>query len=235
MPRQSVLGKNINKFDHPAFKMLQRGSTGDTIRHEIQLGEQDDLHWYDTRISAIFTKYGFVAGRMIIWHEITDRKQIEDRLRHASTHDQLTGLYNRMYFDEAFDRITHTGPWPVAILMLDLDNLKETNDSYGHEAGDKLLRHAAQVLSATFRQDDVVARIGGDEFAIIVPRCNKNNVEKLVERLREAITQPFELLPATKLEFSVGYAIANNVEELQSAKNLADQRMYADKSRRKLS
>ena len=233
IPRQSVLGRNIKEFDHLAIKMLQQESNGDTVRHEIQLGEQDNLRWYDTRISAIFTKSGFVAGRMIVWHEITDRKQIEDRLRHASTHDQLTSLYNRMYFDEIFDHITRTESWPVAILMLDMDNLKKTNDKYGHAVGDKLLCHAAKVLRSTFRQDDVVARIGGDEFAIIVPRCDKNNLEKLVTRLREAITQPLDLLPATKLEFSVGYALANNIEELQSAKNLADQKMYADKNRRK--
>ena len=170
---------------------------------------------------------------MVIWHEITNRKQVEDKLRYASTHDQLTSIYNRVYFDEKFERIARIGPWPVAIIMLDIDNLKKTNDLYGHATGDKLIIHAAKVLRSTFRQDDVVARIGGDEFAIIIPRCNENNIEKLVLRLREAITQPLDLLLATKLEFSIGFAIANNLEELQSAKNKADQEMYADKNRRK--
>jgi diguanylate cyclase (GGDEF)-like protein len=100
---------------------------------------------------------------------------VEEQLRYASSHDQLTGLYNRMYFDEEYERVARTGNWPVAILMLDLDNMKETNDSYGHAAGDKLLQRAANVLRQTFRREDIVARIGGDEFAIIIPRCTESS------------------------------------------------------------
>ena len=233
LSRQDVLGKNIHDLDHPAFRILHQTRKDDTLRHEIRLDTEAQAHWYDTRISTIFTESGFAAGRMVIWHEITNRKQVEDKLRYASTHDQLTSIYNRVYFDEKFERIARIGPWPVAIIMLDIDNLKKTNDLYGHATGDKLIIHAAKVLRSTFRQDDVVARIGGDEFAIIIPRCNENNIEKLVLRLREAITQPLDLLLATKLEFSIGFAIANNLEELQSAKNKADQEMYADKNRRK--
>ena len=101
--------------------------------------------------------------------DITQQKRAEDRLRFLSTHDVLTGLYNRAFFEEETTRMERGRHYPISVLMVDVDHLKITNDRRGHAAGDSLLRRAAAVLRAAFRTEDVVARIGGDEFAVLLP------------------------------------------------------------------
>ncbi len=120
--------------------------------------------------------------------DITERKRAEDKLRFLSFHDAPTGLYNRAYFDEEMSRLAFSRQFPVSIIACDLDNLKQINDTLGHDAGDRAIKAAAKILAAVvFRKDDLVARIGGDEFAVILPSVDINENSSILERLEGAI------------------------------------------------
>jgi diguanylate cyclase (GGDEF)-like protein/PAS domain S-box-containing protein len=164
-----------------------------------------------------------------IFRDLTERRRLEENLHYLSTHDSMTGLANRFAFDEALARLDEQGPHPVGVLMVDLDELKRINDEQGHAAGDNMLRRVAEVLRATFRSDDVVARIGGDEFAVLTSGRDAESVEALGARLADAVQQHNREVDAPPLKLSIGVAIAETGESISTALRDADERMYSMK------
>lgn len=229
-----LIGKNVLTIANPAVELLRLYLGDNTIQRDVQIDTAETPEWYDMRISKILTPYGEMVGRLVIWRNITERKQVETELRFASSHDQLTGLYNRMYFETEFRRLRLGRDWPITILMIDLDGLKQTNDTFGHAAGDELIRQTAQILQNVFRKDDLVARIGGDEFSALLPSCDPASARLLVERLYQALADFNQNHPAHRLRFSIGSATAAAGEDLSQALLLADTQLYAEKARRKL-
>jgi diguanylate cyclase (GGDEF)-like protein len=156
-----------------------------------------------------------------------------DLLRHDASHDSLTGLLNRRSFDDllsqASSRSTRYG-WPFALALLDLDHFKIINDRLGHDGGDRVLRAIGAALHQSLRAGDIAARVGGDEFALILANSQLQSVDGVVHRLRAALAG---ILPADEANFSVGVALAPeeavDVEELY---RLADARLYEAKGAR---
>ena len=161
--------------------------------------------------------------------DITARKGIEERLRYMGTHDGLTNLYKRIYFEEEIARLERGREFPVSIVMMDLDGLKEVNDSQGHQAGDELLKRTAQVLRESFRTEDTVARIGGDEFAVILPGTNARVTEEIIRRVRDALVIHNKDHPPFLLSLSIGVATGHKGMSLSGVRNRADKRMYQEK------
>jgi len=164
-----------------------------------------------------------------ILRDLTERRRLEENLHYLSTHDSLTGLANRFAFDEALARLDDSGPHPVGVLMVDLDELKRVNDEQGHAAGDAMLRRVADVLRATFRADDIVARIGGDEFAVLTSGRDAEAVEALGARLTDAVAQHNREVDAPPLRLSIGVASAKSGISITAALQDADARMYTMK------
>jgi len=185
-------------------------------------------------------KWAEVSGITIEWNgrpatlnflsDITIRKETEEALKYQSNHDILTGLYNRQYFESEMERLQASRRFPVSIIMIDVDGLKKINDQFGHQAGDELLRNAAQVIKQTFRPDDMVARIGGDEFVVILADVNEIAAKKSIERLRQNLnTYNQKGRNPYQLDLSIGTATGEIFHDLLTILKHADEAMYDEK------
>ena len=166
--------------------------------------------------------------------DISPAKRLEAELRYLSFHDVLTGLFNRAYFEQELKRLSKGRTAPVGVVVLDVDNLKPVNDTLGHQAGDALLRRAAEVLKEAFRAEDVIARVGGDEFAVLFLGANEETLKGVLVRLWEAIARDNETHPGSRLSMSAGFALAPQAPfQHEALFQAADRAMYQDKIARK--
>lgn len=192
--------------------------------------------WFWSVASPIRDRRGRVVGAVQCIRDITDRKKMEEELKFLSMRDPLTGVYNRAYFEEEMKRMQKGRFYPISLLMCDLDNLKMVNDFLGHQKGDEALRLVAKVLVNSVRSSDVVARVGGDEFAVLLPKTDKASAEKVVKRILEAMKELAQSRPDLPLSLSVGYATQEGpFRPLEALYSEADDAMYRDKILRGLS
>ena len=211
-----------------AIKMLkERLSLPYEYRYVTKNGK---IRWVMETVASIWYKGG--QATLGTFMDISERKQMEEQLRYLSLHDSLTGLYNRNYFEEEMHRLEKGRHTLAGLIICDIDGLKLINDILGHRMGDKLLMAAANIIKNPFRTDDIVARIGGDEFAVLLPNCNRDIVENACQRIRNAIAKYNKKNPGLLLGMSIGFAISD--ETIGDAGNLfkkADDNMYREKLR----
>ena len=182
--------------------------------------------------ARIYQALGETVGELET--EIDKTKAVERHLRHLSTHDVLTGLYNRTFFEEELLRLGRSRQFPITLMVADINNLKPVNDLLGHAAGDRLLQDAARILRSTFRADEIVARIGGDEFAIILPDTDAQTAARIDDRVRRRITA-YPAADEFTVSIAIGWATAESGESLSEVLKLADQHMYENKKAMKQS
>lgn len=154
----------------------------------------------------------------------------EEKLVHLSTRDPMTGLYNRRFFEAELERLDRGRRFPVSVIMVDVDNLKVVNDTLGHEAGDRLILAAARALQGAFRAGDVTARIGGDEFAVILEGADETAAAETLARIRESVAACNGEQTEFRLSLSLGADTAAGPGALGEAWRRADRRMYEDKA-----
>ncbi len=174
-----------------------------------------------------------VVGGYAMYVDLSDREQKEQKLEYLSSHDALTALYNRAYFEDALSRLEQENLLPVSILVADVDGLKRVNDEQGHHAGDNLLRSAAEILRASFRSVDVVARIGGDEFAVLLPSADEQIAEGLSRRVASNLRRYNLSHPHAPVHLSYGIATTTQPMPLAQLLSQADQKMYQHKARKR--
>lgn len=160
----------------------------------------------------------------ILGAAITQNEQRE-QLTYVSTHDAITGLYNRQFFETELKRLARGRHFPVSVVMADLDGLKSVNDTHGHPAGDALLRRTGEMLTTVVRAEDIVARVGGDEFTVLLPdfALTSDDLQARIANYAAAHPVPDE---APHLILSFGIAVAVDGNGLLEAVSIADQRMY---------
>ncbi|BES63929.1 hypothetical protein SANA_03680 [Gottschalkiaceae bacterium SANA] len=151
--------------------------------------EQDQVNgemvWLEWRNRAIFDNEGQIMQFYSIGVDVTQRKKAEQNLVFLSYHDHLTGLYNRRFFEEELKRLDQARNLPLTIVMADVNGLKIVNDSFGHAAGDQLLERVADAMRIGFRADDIIARIGGDEFAMILSKTDMEAANQIINRAKD--------------------------------------------------
>jgi len=197
---------------------------------QTKTGERRLVGWNNT---FLFDLEGNVSGISSIGEDITVRKQFQERLEHMSFHDALTGLYNRTYFEEEL-RLLEEGCFvPVGIIVCDVDGLKLVNDTLGHSTGDQLLRLAADIIKACFRPEDLIFRIGGDEFTIILPKSEYLLVQQACLRIRKAVEKYNEQNTEFPLSLSVGFSVSGQTSaNVNDVFKEADNNMYREKLHR---
>lgn len=119
----------------------------------------------------------------LLEEEMSEKTKKEEQITYLSYHDELTGLHNRRYYAEALMTLDQQKNLPISIIVADVNNLKITNDTLGHAKGDELLIEAARVMRSVCRQKDIIARIGGDEFVILLPNTSSDSAENIVRRI----------------------------------------------------
>lgn len=166
---------------------------------------------------------------LVAIQDITARKKAEEYLRYLGTHDVMTGLYNRAYFEEAILRLERERREPISILIADLNGLKRANDTFGHQAGDNLIRRAAEVLKTACENGYTVARIGGDEFAILMPEADEKTVAEMQEHIQTLVTLNNKYYRGPELSISTGAATSQPGLSLEKVISQADDAMYTRK------
>lgn len=164
----------------------------------------------------------------VIVSDITDRKRTEEKIRYLSNHDYLTGVYNRRYYEEALATIDTGENLPLSLVISDVNGLKLINESFGHELGDELLKKVAGVILNECRNQDVVARLSGDEFIILLPQTDESQTSKIVKRMRAAAQE--QSVGAINFSISFGYETKiNSDQNIQEVLKNAEDNMYRHK------
>lgn len=202
---------------------------------EQQTTPQGNKIWVRTSKVPLRDSSNDVIGLLGIYYDITDRKKAEDEMLHLATTDQLTGLTNHHQFDlqaQQYLKLAKRENTVLALLMLDLDKFKPVNDTYGHQAGDELLKVVAATLKKHTRESDIVARLGGDEFAILLVNPQDGaNAEISAQNIIDEIKKPITVLGhEVQIGVSIGIAVyPADAKDLKSLLRHADEALYKTK------
>jgi diguanylate cyclase (GGDEF)-like protein/PAS domain S-box-containing protein len=203
-----------------------------------------ETYWEAVSISPIMNSAGIITHFVAVSEDITLRKENEEKIKHLNAGleklamtDHLTSLYNRRYFmqrgAEEFKRSRRTNH-PLSLLMLDIDHFKRVNDTHGHEAGDMTLQQVAAALKSSLRETDILGRLGGEEFAVLLPNTLSKEAGLLAERIRHAVERmPFEI-PGATLTITISIGVAMQAGEMSGIDDMlrnADMAMYNAKHR----
>lgn len=194
---------------------------------------QGAYFWAEAATNTILNEQGELRQIILALRNISARKALEEKLTFMSWHDSLTGLYNRGYWQRQLNEMEAAKTNPVGLLLCDVDGLKLVNDTMGHDAGDRMLIRLAEILTALCNNSDIVARIGGDEFAILLPNSDRERVLTLSKAAKQSIDDYNTENQPLPLSVSIGIAVRVDPEEPMAALvKRADDRMYREKLNR---
>ena len=181
--------------------------------------------------SPILDAAGAVTGAVLVFRDVTEEKRRQQEITYLSYHDALTGLYNRAFFDEELRRLNTDRQLPISVIMGDVNGLKLANDVFGHAEGDRVLITIARILSQSTRSDDILARIGGDEFCILLPKTSSAAAQNICRRiLRKCREYGLRNDVITPPSISMGVATKTDVAEpITETMKIAEQLMYKRK------
>ncbi len=219
--REQFAGKTNNELGMPQ-RMVDFWQSA--LKPVLETGREQSVEFdidsffgrrhFFARIIPEYAKTGVVETVLVISHDITERKRAEEQIRYISFHDKVTGLFNRSFFEEEVRRVDVERELPVCIIMGDVNYLKMTNDVFGHDEGDILLKAIADIFRNACRKSDIIARWGGDEFAVILPQTSFSVADKVCGRVTLLTRE------------SKGSAIQPSISLGVAAKERKDQNIY---------
>jgi diguanylate cyclase (GGDEF)-like protein/PAS domain S-box-containing protein len=208
--------------------VLRNGEAVSTHNNSVLLSRDGKKYDIEESAAPIRNDLGWL-GAVLIFRDITDIKQQRSKIEHLSFHDPLTGLYNRRFFEEELKRLDVKRNLPLSIIMGDANGLKLANDIFGHTYGDMLIKKAARVLKRVCREDDIIARLDGDEFIILLPKTTPEDASNIISRIKEEFSK--EQVKLIKGNLSMGmdtkFDVSENIYDIY--KN-AEENMYTAKA-----
>lgn len=234
-----LYGYSLTDLLKMAIHDLRDNNTHDFLAPQMQLAEHKGILFetnhrkkdgkvFPVEVSSQGADIDGIRVLISIVRDITDRKRAENRVKHLSYHDVLTDTYNRAFFEDELKRLENTTYLPISIIMGDLNGLKLVNDTFGHRAGDQFLRDIATILKRACRATDIMARWGGDEFAIILPNTKLQTAEAVCRRIRKACSES----SGTPIQLSIALGAATKYDATASISEVlsqAEDRMYRNK------
>lgn len=205
----------------PLYKLTEIHHDGE---FEVTTKDGRKLIW-DFNSSCIGNLPDGSAVVMSVAVDVTERIEREREINYISYHDSLTGLYNRRYYEENLNKLDIPENYPLTIAMSDINGLKLINDAFGHSAGDELLISAAKIISDSCRETDLIARIGGDEFIIVMSNTSGKEAEKIIEKINRESKKV--TIKSIELSISFGFKTKNKMsEDIQDIYRSAEDLMY---------
>ncbi|MCR4400207.1 MAG: diguanylate cyclase, partial [Syntrophomonadaceae bacterium] len=242
LPESEIIGRSWRDFFPPDIadqvdaQLAELLRSGRPVTAEIRVELARGTVWLHSSMVPMLDPQGQVQGVMGVARDISELKQVQQHLHDLSMFDALTGLYNRTFFEEKMEELDASRPSQAGVIVCDVDGLKLVNDSFGHEVGDILLVQAAAIIRQCFREGDIVARIGGDEFCVLLPDAPPQAVREASARIRAAVAEHNQDNPVLPVSVSVGWAAAAGQETSMAALfKEADDAMYREKLQSKRS
>jgi diguanylate cyclase (GGDEF)-like protein/PAS domain S-box-containing protein len=251
----SYLGKSAAEVFIEWMEQIDSFENQMETRTELRI-PGDPSRYLDLRMTPLYDKNHSLNGRLMVFRDITERKQVEKRLRYINDRQQsqlieigllqsklreqairdpLTNLFNRRYLEETLDHELARASreeYSICIMMIDLDHFKKVNDTYGHEAGDHVLKAIAETLSQETRRGDFACRYGGEEFVVVMPNIDKQVAYERAEKLRNTLNSLYIPYGIYSLTITISMGIASyptNGQTREAVLRAADKAMYAAK------
>ncbi len=210
----------------PVLKSLESKKMEFAVK---KLPAEHELEYIEIYSYPIFDeKEEEITGVVEFVRDITEQKKKEREIKYLLYRDSLTGLYNRRFFEEEMSRLDSPKQLPISIITGDLNGLKIINDTYGHNKGDQMLIKTAGILKQVLRSEDILARHGGDEFIILLPQTEKQEAQKIVERIKKETQKTAE----DDVPVSIGMGAATkslSSQDIREVVQKADDEMYKNK------
>ena len=242
--RDSLLARSIQTITLPeeleqhgdVMRQMLRSEHRTSQRHMRFLHADGSAVWISLSMSLVPRGKGMPEHFIVQVEDITDRKRSEERLQHLADHDPLTGLLNRRRLEQEIAqqiRLAERYGRHACVIMLDLDGFKLINDTVGHAAGDELLKGIGDVLRERVRRSDIVARVGGDEFAILLPQASRHQAARVANAVGQAIRDRVSITEGAELHTTASLGVAAIKPDDSPGRVLlrADEAMYAAKDR----
>ncbi|NLI20388.1 MAG: PAS domain S-box protein [Clostridiales bacterium] len=188
-------------------------TTGIPYELELETVAKDGSHgWMWVRGEATKNSGGMITDLWGAAQDITERKKIENKMRHLSTHDYLTGLKNRRYFDAATEQLNSAEQLPLSFIIGDINGLKLINDTFGRKAGDTIIIETAKILDCHCNSDSVLAKTGGDEFSILLPKTNHEDAVALIKQIQSSCMEQQVKLGDESYQISISFGTCTKVD-----------------------
>ncbi len=212
----------------PVKEVLDTGNTIALANHTILLSKSGDERPIADSAAPIRSSDGTVTGAILVFRDVTSEKRRMEEIEYLSFHDQLTGLYNRRFFEGRLQEWDSAKNLPLSIIMADLNNLKLVNDTFGHVVGDRFLTRTAEVLKTVCRANDVIARWGGDEFIFLLPKTSPGEAALMASKIEKTLQK--EKVESMSISMALGWATKTEFsEDINSAFKSAENSMYRAK------
>ncbi|NLX70185.1 MAG: PAS domain S-box protein [Clostridiales bacterium] len=223
-----VSEKTGEKVENPINKVLKSGKVAGLANHTILITRDGRSIPIADSAAPIRDMDGQTFGVVMVFRDVIEERAWQTQILRFSYHDTLTGLYNRRYLEEQLEQMGASNITPIAVIIADVNGLKLTNDVFGHQEGDRLLKRAAEILKECCRQGDIIVRWGGDEYLVLLPYATEEVVQGIIENIKERCANEKGL--KTQLSIAMGYAVKKNIsDDIQKVIKDAEELMYRRK------